>query len=54
VKERLAANALAEARKLKQVLRIARTAAGRAFRDQEKRILEDVTEMAARRPAEGA
>ena len=54
VKERLAAHALAEARKLKQVLRIARTAAGRAFRDQEKRILEDVTETAAKRPAEGA
>jgi hypothetical protein len=54
VKERLAAHALAEARKLKQVLRIVRTAAGRAFREQEKRVLEDVTETAASRPAEGA
>jgi hypothetical protein len=54
VRERLAAQAMAEARKLKQVLRIARTAAGRAFREQEKRVLEDVTETAASRPAEGA
>ena len=53
-KERLTAHALAEARKLKQVLRIARDAAGRAFRDQEKRILDDVTDAAARRPAEGS
>jgi hypothetical protein len=52
VKERLTAHALAEARKLKQMLRIAGTAAGRAFRDQEKRVLEDVTETAASRPAE--
>jgi hypothetical protein len=53
-KERLTAHALAEARKLKQVLRIARTAAGRAFREQEKRTLEDVTETAANRPARGS
>jgi hypothetical protein len=52
VKERLTAHALAEARKLKQMLRIAGTAAGRAFREQEKRVLEDVTETAASRPAE--
>jgi predicted negative regulator of RcsB-dependent stress response len=53
-KERLAAHALTEARKLKQVLRIARDVAARAFREQEKRILDDVTDAAARRPAEGS
>jgi hypothetical protein len=53
-KQRLAAHALTEARKLKQVLRIARDAASRAFREQEKRILDDVTDAAARRPAEGS
>jgi hypothetical protein len=53
-KERLVTHALTEARKLKQVLNIARNVAGRVFREQEKRVLEDVTEMAAKRPATGA
>jgi hypothetical protein len=49
-KERLASHAMTEARKLKQALRMAATAARQAFRDQERRILEDVTETAAKRP----
>jgi hypothetical protein len=51
-KERLASHAMTEARKLKQVLRLAGTAARRAFREQERRVLEEVTETAAKRPAE--
>lgn len=51
-KERLASHAMTEARKLKQVLRMAGTAARQAFREQERRVLEDVTETAAKRPAE--
>jgi hypothetical protein len=51
-KERLASHAMTEARKLKQVLRMAGTAARRAFRDQEQRVLEEITETAAKRSAE--
>ncbi|MCA6106264.1 hypothetical protein [Bradyrhizobium cenepequi] len=51
-KERLASHAMTEARKLKQVLRMAGTAARLAFREQEKRVLEEITETAAKRPAE--
>jgi hypothetical protein len=43
-KERLVAQARDEARKLKQVLRKVHRATGRAFRDEEKRILEDEIE----------
>jgi hypothetical protein len=53
-KERLAAHALGEARKLKQALRMAHAAAGRAFRKEEKRILEDEIERVAGRSAGGA
>jgi hypothetical protein len=49
-KERLTSQATTEARKLKQVLRMASTAARQAFREQERRVLEDVTETAAKRP----
>jgi hypothetical protein len=51
-KERIASHAMTEARKLKQVLRMAGTAARRAFREQERRVLEEVTEAAAKRSAE--
>jgi hypothetical protein len=51
-KERIASQAMTEARKLKQVLRMAGTAARRAFREQERRVLEEITETAAKRPAE--
>ncbi|MDI4234864.1 hypothetical protein OZ411_18835 [Bradyrhizobium sp. Arg237L] len=51
-KERLASQAMTEARKLKQVLRMAGTVARQAFREQERRVLEEVTETAAKRPAE--
>ena len=51
-KERLASHAMTEARKLKQALRMAATAARDVFREQERRVLEDVTEAAAKRPAE--
>lgn len=50
-RERLAAHALGEARKLKQALRMAQTAATRAFRDDEKRVLDDEIDKAALRPA---
>lgn len=50
-KERLAARARDEARKLKQVLRMVHAAAGRAFREEEKRILEDEIEKTVTRPA---
>ena len=53
-KERLAAHARDEARKLKQVLRMVHAAAGRAFREEEKRILEDEIEKTVTRPARGA
>jgi hypothetical protein len=48
-KERLAVHARDESRKLKQVLRMVQAAAGRAFRDEEKRILEDEIENTVRR-----
>jgi hypothetical protein len=51
-KESLASHAMTEARKLKQALRMAATAARQVFREQERRVLEDVTETAAKRPAE--
>jgi hypothetical protein len=51
-KERLTSHAMTEARKLKQALRMAGTAARQAFREQERRVLEEVTETAARRSAE--
>ena len=50
-KERLAARALEESRKLKQVLRMVSAAAGRAFREEEKRILEDEIDKTVRRSA---
>lgn len=50
-KERLVAHARDEARKLKQVLRKVHKAAGRAFRDEEKRILEDEIEKSVLRSA---
>jgi hypothetical protein len=50
-KERLVAHARDEARKLKQVLRKVHRAAGRAFRDEEKRILEDEIEKSVIRSA---
>jgi len=43
-KERLVAHARDEARKLKQVIRKVHRATGRAFRDEEKRVLEDEIE----------
>ena len=51
IKERLVAHARDEARKLKQVLRKVHLAAGRAFRDEEKRILEDEIEKSVLRSA---
>lgn len=53
-KERLSANARDEGRKLKHALRMVYAAAGRAFRAEEKRILEDEIEKTVRRSAEGA
>jgi hypothetical protein len=50
-KERLTAHARDEARKLKQVLRKVHLAAGRAFRDEEKRMLEDEIEKSVTRSA---
>lgn len=52
-KERLAAHARDEGRKLKQVLRMVHAAAGRAFREDEKRILEDEIEKSVRRQTGG-
>lgn len=48
-KERLAGHARDEARKLKQAVRMVQAAAGRAFREDEKRILEDEIEKTVRR-----
>lgn len=48
-KERLVAGAQDESRKLRQVLRMVHAAAGRAFREEEKRILEDEIEKTVRR-----
>lgn len=50
-KERLVARAQEESRKLKQVLRMVHAAAGRAFREDEKRILEDEIDKTVRRSA---
>jgi hypothetical protein len=50
-KERLVAHARDEARKLKQVLRKVHKAAGRVFRDEEKRVLEDEIEKSVLRSA---
>ena len=50
-KERLVAGAQDESRKLKQLLRMVQAAAGRAFREEEKRILEDEIEKTVRRSA---
>ena len=50
-KERLVARAQEESRKLKQVLRMVQAAAGRAFREEEKRILEDEIDKTVRRSA---
>jgi hypothetical protein len=52
-KERLASHALTEARKLKQVVRMASALARRALREQDKRLLEEVAETAAGRPRRG-
>lgn len=51
-KERITSHAMTEARKLKQVLRMAETVARQVFREREQRVLEEVTEAAAKRPAE--
>lgn len=51
-KERIASQAMTEARKLKQVLRMAGAVARQAHREQERRVLEEVTETAAKRPIE--
>ena len=51
-KERLVARAQEESRKLKHVLRMVHAAAGRAFREEEKRILEDEIEKTVRRSVE--
>jgi len=51
-KERLVDRAQEESRKLKQVLRMVHAAAGRAIREDEKRILEDEIDKAVRRSAE--
>ena len=48
-KEHLATHARGESRKLKQVLRMVQAAAGRAFREEEKRVLEDEIEKAVTR-----
>lgn len=50
-KERLASHARDEGRKLKQVLRKVQAAAGRAFRDEEQRILETEIEQSVTRSA---
>ena len=53
-KQILSVNAQAESRKLKHVLRMVHAATGRAFRDEEKRVLEDEIDKAISRPALGA
>jgi hypothetical protein len=50
-KERLANHARDEGRKLKHAVRMVQAAAGRAFREQEKQVLEDEIEKTVRRPA---
>lgn len=53
-KELLTSRALTEGRKLKQVVRASRAADQQALREQEKRLLEEIIETAAKRPREGA
>ncbi|MEW6645336.1 MAG: hypothetical protein AB1586_32885 [Pseudomonadota bacterium] len=53
-KELLTARALIEARKLKQVVRASRAADRQALREQDKRLLEEIIETAAKRSHEGA
>ena len=53
-KELLTSRALTEAHKLKQVVRASRAADQQALREQEKRLLEDIIETAAKLPREGA
>lgn len=52
-KERLAAHVRDEGRKLKHALRMVHEAAGRALREDEKRILEDEIEKTVRRSVGG-
>lgn len=53
-KENLASQALTEGRKLKQMVRRVGSIARRALREQEKRLLEEVAEKAARQPLQSA
>lgn len=53
-KERLAAHARDEGRKLKHALKMMKSAVGRTVRADEKRILDDEIDKAVRRSIEGA
>lgn len=53
-KERLAAQARDEGRKLKHAMRMMKSAIGRTVRADEKRVLEDEVDKAVRRSIEGA
>ena len=53
-KERLAAHARDEGRKLKHALKMVKSAVGRTVRADEKRVLDDEIDKAARRSIEGA
>jgi len=52
-KERLAAHARDEGRKLKHALKMVKSAVGRTVRADEKRVLEDEVDKAVRRSIEG-
>ncbi|MGM4990603.1 hypothetical protein [Tardiphaga sp. 841_E9_N1_2] len=53
-RERLAAHARDEGRKLKHALKMVKSAVGRTVRADEKRVLDDEIDKAARRSIEGA
>jgi hypothetical protein len=53
-RERLAAHACDEGRKLKHALKMVKSAVGRTVRADEKRVLDDEIDKAARRSIEGA
>jgi hypothetical protein len=53
-RERLAAHARDEGRKLKHALKMVKSAVGRSVRADEKRILDDEVDKAVRRSIEGA
>jgi len=53
-KERLTSRALTEARKLRQAQRASEVADQEALRAQERRLLEDIIDTAAKRPREEA